>query len=135
MIWQDSLSYSTNFLTRFYLKWVDLLVISQSNQSFFYFIYFFCFYSFYLFFFALNIGFSFLHKIACILFWWWRCFSWFYLICFFFNLWIFISKRWNFLSVTEMFLPKHRPPAGGRGLKNFVDSKNPAPPTLLLNSQ
>ena len=26
-------------------------------------------------------------------------------------------------------------PRRGRGLKNFVDSKNPAPPTLLLNSQ
>ena len=27
----------------------------------------------------------------------------------------------------RLFLPKHHPPAGGGVLKNFVDSKNPAP--------
>ena len=44
-----------------------------------------------------------------------------------------LLNQWTYQG---MFLPKHRPPpAGGRGLKNFVDSKNPAPPTLLLNSQ
>ena len=37
--------------------------------------------------------------------------------------------------VSGMFLPKPRPPRRGRGLKNFVDSKNTAPPTLFLNSQ